>query len=248
VAVGLTGIVLLATAPAGGQPRDVVAVEGAAEGLFFDLDIVATPPREEGDAVVPPGAGVEPQGAASVGFGPAPVVVVGPQSGAGTDFLLDIAIQTGPFPPFTAERAEVSTEGVTGSGGLTRSSSRILDFDFGGIAGDRATSECEATTAGVAGSTNFVNATLGVSDPAPNTVITKAEQPVLSANITIILNEQEVVASPLGQRIEVTALHVLAAPSSAPDTQFVGEFYIGRSVCGVSLAPVAVVVEPTFTG
>ena len=248
MAVGLTGLVLLATAPAVGQPGDVVAVEGRAEGLFFDLDIVATPPSGEGDAVVPTGAGVAPQGGVPVNFGPAPVVVVGPQSGASADSLADISLPTAPFPPFTTGFAEVSTEGVTGAGGFTRSSSRLADFDFGGIAGDQATSECEATTSGVTGSTNFVNATLGVSDPAPNTVITKAEQPVLSANITIILNEQEVVASPLGQRIEVTALHVLAAPSSAPDTQFVGEFYLGRSVCGLSLAPTPVVVEPAFTG
>jgi hypothetical protein len=91
-----------------------------------------------------------------------------------------------------------------------------------------------------------VNATVP-SDPAPNTVITSAEQPILKSNITIILNEQEIVSDGTTNRIEVTALHVIA--TDAPDGQFVGEFYTGRVVCAVTLAaPPPVAVQPTFTG
>jgi hypothetical protein len=251
-ALVLTGLTLLATGPAPGQESDVVTIEGRAEGLFFDVDVVATPSEDAGPLLGPTGEGAEPLGAVPVNFGPTPVVEVGPQSGASTQSLADITIPTGPFPPFTTALAEVSTEGATGAEGFARSSFRLTNFDFGGISGDQANSECEATAAGATGSANFVNATVP-SDPAPNTVITSAEQPVLRDNITIILNEQEIVSSPLGQRIEVTALHVLAAPS--PDAQFIGEFYVGRTVCGVTLPepPVVapeppVVAEPTFTG
>lgn len=248
--LGLLAIGLLAAGSgADVEPGEVVAVAGRAEGLFFDIDITAPseddapPPATEGSAHA--------QSGIPVSYGPAPVVEVGPQSGARSDSLAEISIPTGPFPPFTTAFTEVSTEGTTGRHGSTRSSARLSNFDFGGISGEQAISDCEANPASVTGSARFVNATVP-SDPAPNTVVTKAEVPVLADNITIILNEQEVVSDASGNRIEVTALHVFADPS--PDAVFVGEFYIGRAVCGVTFAaptPTVVtppVVEPTFTG
>lgn len=236
-AAGTCGLALLATGPAAGGERAVVAVEGRAEGLFFDLRIVAPPP--DGSAV-PPGGGVP------VNFGFAPAVAIGPQSGSATDALAGISIPTGPFPPFTTALATVTTDGVTGPSGATRSSTHFEGIDFGGIAADQADSSCEATAAGVTGTAGFVNATVP-SDPAPNTVITSAEQPILKSNITIILNEQEIVSDGTSQRITVTALHVIA--TDTPDAQFVGEFYAGRVTCAVTLAaPAPVAVRPTFTG
>ena len=254
--LGASGFALFASGPANGQQGqlEVVAVEGLAEGLFVDVDSNDPPPQEAriNGLRVGTDSGPAPAGVQVAMFGPAPRVEVGPEAGGPlTDSLANVTV---PWEvDFSFAAAEVSTNGTTGPDGTVVSGAQLLGADLANITADEFASRCDADVFGATGTTTISNGSVfGEFDlpenPAPNTVLTSAEIPNLVDNATITLNEQQVVQGPDGPRIEVTAIHLVAAPNTEDNP--IGEFYASRVVCGVSIAlvPVPVPVEPTFTG
>lgn len=247
----------------GAAPGDTVtAVSGGAQGLFLDFDL----PEDDSEAPGPESSGsggiLAATGTTSAGdvaaqqvrvsFGPEPTVALppgggGPFTGSATDVVVPDP-RSSFIDAASAASIDVRTEGALGATGFARSSASARDVMVAGLLASELSSSCEATSAGATGTTTVVD--LAFFDdpidvpvnPAPNTVLTRAEIPDLGSGVRIILNEQELVTDAAGSRIVVTALHIVAAPGDQPAT---GEAYVGRSECGVVTPEI---VEPRFTG
>jgi len=189
-------------------------------------------------------------------------VAFGPDPSASVDETVNdikaVANLNGPagFGSFAAESILASvTAAVT-----THIDSSVLtsDFNFLDFRGDEILTECSATQTGTTGTTKLTKVLADggqplPDNPAPNTVLD------FSPNFIVHLNEQQVISTPSGNRIEVVGMRVVYGLAA----DYTGSFSVGRTVCQFGAvgfgggAPdptpdspdqAAAVVAPTFTG
>jgi len=164
--------------------------------------------------------------------------------------------------PTTATLASINVPGILTTGVVSTSAIRddnsgavtaiattadvgipLLQGPLGTVTATAITAECDATQAGVTGSSTFVQANLGslgavAANPAPNTVLQVTD---LGLNIaTITLNEQ--ISNPDGS-LTVNALHVhlIGGQLTSIGT---GDLIISSATCGPAALPMPLASGP----
>ncbi|MDQ3896656.1 MAG: hypothetical protein M3326_05290 [Actinomycetota bacterium] len=224
VAVG-AGLLVLS----GPSTADVSAVRGSAYGYFSSVSLFGGPAMTRG---------------------PAPTIALPP---GGTNSVPNAIIQYGPAILFSSDQITVSSTGTTGPSGSVTSTATINNINKSTtqptltgsevFTADQLSSTCTASESGVSGSTTVVNGTVRTSEGDPNVDGDEVYASVPTnppPNYTIqgviegvgdrfeeIFNEQ--IINPDGS-ITVYAAHLrLLGPTA------VGDLYLGRVDCGVSV-------------
>jgi hypothetical protein len=205
-------------------------------------------------------------GTLSDGVGPAPEVTLPPTGGGPfTDSLPSIELDIIEETVTLAGPLDVVTEGALGPGGFAASAARVEEVNMAEVLGlffiaDLIETECSADLAsGPTGSTRIVNGLTPVDplpeNPAPNTVAVDFEEEnnvgsgTVTTRVLLVLNEQ--VGGPNditvnGARLEFFQQFV---PANGGETAtFTFDETVAQARCGLVSGPVAVAVEPTFTG
>ena len=236
IAVG-TGLIVLS----GPSKADVSAVRGSAYGYFSSVSLFGGPAMTRG---------------------PAPTIALPP---GGTNSVPNAIIQYGPAILFSSDQITVSSTGTTGPAGSVTSTATIDNINKSTtqptltgsevFTADRLSSTCTASESGVSGSTTVTNGTVRTSEGDPNVegdevyaAVPTNPPPGYTISGVIegvgdrfeeIFNEQ--IVNPDGS-ITVFAAHLrLLGPTA------VGDLYLGRVDCGVSVVPGTTTSSSTTT-
>ena len=204
-------------------------VTGGAFGYYSKVSLFGGPAEERGPAPtvrLPSGGSAE------------PITATAPSGEA----------VYGPATIFSSGQLDVSTQGTTGPGGSVASSTKVVNVNRSGdevFTAAEVASTCNASEAGLSGTTTITGGTLRTSEgdpnvegddtvvaiptnPAPNTSY-EGQLETVGDRFRYVFNEQ--VKNPDGSITVYAAHQYLLGPTA------VGDLFIGKAECGVTGAP-----------